>query len=330
MRIRHSFPLILILAATLFAGCSFFSGLVATLACNERTPDPPPAASSRVYRPDVRLSALWVGHATVLLQMDDRMILTDPFLTDHASMLRIRRIAPGIAVDSIPRLDMILVSHSHSDHCSLGSLKILESRFPAAPLVFPEGVEEFLPRFTFPLERLHMAGSGAGSLIGESRDIAGMTVTTVRSNHWGGRYGLDGVLWNNGGYTGFVIQYKGLTVYFAGDTGYDPETFVEIGRRFKIDLACIPIGPATEPDSIGDSAHVYPLGSVRIFEDLHARLMLPIHYGTCPDGWDENSPAEVFREILKKKPEVAARVLMPQIGEQVVIKALEKEMARRQ
>ncbi len=330
MRIRPSVLGALLIAALTSAGCSGFSGLMTTLIENRRSPDPCPGSTARVFRPDVRLSALWVGHSTVLIQMDDRIILTDPLFTDHASMLRIRQVEPGIAVDSIPSLDLILISHSHSDHCSLGSLKMLERRFPHAHLAFPEGVEEFLPRFDFPLDRLHMASRETGSAIGETRVIAGMRVTTVRSLHCGGRYGLDGILWDNGGYTGFVIQYKGLTVYFAGDTGYDEATFAEIGRQFKIDLACIPIGPATEPDSIGSPTHVYPLGSLRIFSDLHARYMLPIHYATCDDGWDRNSPAEIFQALLKDKPEVATHVLMPQIGEQVVIKELKGGMAQKQ
>ncbi|RPH36318.1 hypothetical protein EHM92_04715, partial [bacterium] len=200
----------------------------------------------------------------------------------------------------------------------------------AAHLVFPEGVEEFLPRLAFPMDRLRKPVADSATVIGETRTIAGMTVTTVRSHHWGGRYGLDGLLWDNGGYAGFVVQYQGLTVYFAGDTGYDQETFVEIGRLFKIDLACIPIGPATVPDSIGSSVHVYPLGAIRIFEDLHARFMLPIHYGTSCDPWDVNSPAEVFQAILSSRPDMRSRVFMPQIGEQVVVTGHEEEMARKQ
>lgn len=330
MSTRTSLLGIFLIAAQALTGCSGLSGLIATLADNRRAPEPCPAVTAKIFKNDVRLSALWVGHSTVLLQMDDRIIITDPFLTDHAGMLRIRTVAPGVDVDSIPRLDMILVSHSHADHCSLGSLKLLERRFPGARLVFPEGVEEFLPRYNFPLERLRMATEDSGSVIGETRTIAGMTVTTVRSRHWGGRYGLDGLLWSNGGYTGFVVQYQGLTVYFAGDTGYDQETFVEIGQSFKIDLACIPIGPATVPDSIGSSSHVYPLGALRIFEDLHARFMLPIHYGTCPDGWDDNSPIDVLQAILKARPDERGQIFLPRIGEQVVIKGHEGEMAKKQ
>jgi N-acyl-phosphatidylethanolamine-hydrolysing phospholipase D len=310
-------------------GCSTTSGIFALLTDNIGHPEPPPAGTVNVFSPNTRLSALWVGHATVLLQMDDRMIITDPFLTDHVSMLKMRQVAPGVVVDSIPRLDLILISHSHSDHCNLGSLRTLERRFPDAHLVFPEGVEEFLPRFTFPMDRLKMSAEDSVSVIGETRTIAGMTVTTVRSYHWGGRYGLDGVLWDNGGYTGFIIQYQGLTVYFAGDTGYDPQTFARIGQLFKIDLACIPIGPATIPDSIGSPVHVYPLGALRIFDDLHARFMLPIHYGTTADPWDENSPGEVLQAILRDRPDMRSRVFLPQIGEQVVVTGDDGEMAKK-
>src|SRR5690349_9058290 len=77
---------------------------------------------------NTRLSALWIGHATVLLQMDDKVIITDPFLTETIGELGRRVVEPGIDVENIPPCDVILISHSHFDHLSLGSLTILEAK----------------------------------------------------------------------------------------------------------------------------------------------------------------------------------------------------------
>jgi len=77
---------------------------------------------------DVRLSALWIGHSTVLLQMDDKVIITDPFLSNTVGELARRVVDPGIDPDDIPRCDIILISHPHFDHLCLSSLGMLEDR----------------------------------------------------------------------------------------------------------------------------------------------------------------------------------------------------------
>jgi L-ascorbate metabolism protein UlaG (beta-lactamase superfamily) len=96
------------------------------------------------------------------------------------------------------------------------------------------------------------------------------------------------------GYTGYVIEYKGITVFFAGDTGYDPALFKEIGNRFKIDLAIIPIAPSSG-NGIGSRVHVSPLGALTIFKDVRATFMLPIHFGTMQFGSSANPQAPLIQ-----------------------------------
>jgi L-ascorbate metabolism protein UlaG (beta-lactamase superfamily) len=92
-------------------------------------------------------------------------------------------------------------------------------------------------------------------------------------HHSGGRYVID-ALWNRAS-SGYVIQGEGRTVFFAGDTGYDPGAFKEIGRRFAgIDLALIPIAPARG----GNRNHADPKEALQIFADVGARYMIPIHF----------------------------------------------------
>ena len=301
-------------------GCRIISGLASTVTQNFNDPRPAPDSVANPIRDDVRLSALWVGHSTVLLQIDDRVILTDPFLTDHAAELKIRLVKPGLDLERLPRCNIILLSHSHADHTNLGSLALLENRFPDARLVFPEGVEEFLPPFQFTFVRMKRGEPETDRWIGESRVVDDVKITTVASRHWGGRYGLDGTLWGYGGYTGYIIEYHGQTVYFAGDTGYDRDLFEFIGRTFRIDLALVPIGPTYDPESLGQPMHIFARGALKVLEDTRAALMIPIHFGTTNEPFDTIDPRAVLTDLLQQNPEVASRVRILNIGEQAILK----------
>lgn len=229
---------------------------------------------------NVRLSALWIGHSTVLLQIEDKVIITDPFFTETVGELARRVIEPGIDVHNIPKCDLILISHSHFDHLSLGSLEILETKSDNTFLVFPEDLENYLPYYNFNLVRMTNDEGYKNKIIGEEKIVNDIKVTSVFAQHWGGRYGLDGYLWGDNAYTGFIIEYKGIVVYFAGDTGYNSSKFKILGEKFKIDLALIPIGPCADCGGCGTRNHVFPVDAVKIFRDVKARWMMPIHYGT--------------------------------------------------
>jgi len=308
--------LAMILAVFPAAGCSWLGGVASQVAGNFSTPDTVIGKHAFPGNTRGRLAVQWVGHSTVLVRMDDRVLVTDPFLTPRVGGIKARLVEPGIDLDSLGRLDVILISHSHADHLSLGSLGELEGRFPEADLAFPAGVEEFLPRYRFPLHRLRQADPDSGQLAGETVTIAGVTITTVRSMHWAGRYGFDGSLWKYPGYTGYVIEYHGLTVYYPGDTGYDSTLFRSIGERWSIDLALLPIGPCYDPASIGTPRHVGPVGALRILEDTKARAMVPVHFGTVHEPMDAFDPLQVLRRLLEGRGDLAGVVRVLKIGEQ--------------
>jgi N-acyl-phosphatidylethanolamine-hydrolysing phospholipase D len=271
-------------------------------------------------RTDAKLSALWIGHATVLIQMDDKLIITDPFLTQTAGEFARRVIDPGIDPENIPPCDLVLLSHSHFDHLSLGSLSILDEKSgKKGALVFPNDMENFLPSYDMKSIRLKNDNGYTSKVIGESRVVNGIKITAVYSQHWGGRYGADGYLWGDRAFTGYVLEYKGMTVYFAGDTGYDSLKFRQIGEQFKIDLAFIPIGPCAECNQCGTFNHVFPVDAVMLFDDIGARRMIPIHYGTLHFAQaDPMEPLYAFREIVKKHKD-PDRFRILNIGEQVVL-----------
>jgi len=270
-------------------------------------------------KPDVMLSALWIGHATVLIQIDDKVIITDPFLTETCGEFARRTVEPGIEIDNIPPCDLVLLSHSHFDHLSLGSLEILDNnRNQSTTLVFPNDMENYLPNYDMKMVRLNNNNGFERNIIGETRVVNGVTVTSVYAQHWGGRYGLDGYIWGDNAFTGYIIEYKGLTLYFAGDTGYDSFKFRQIGEKFKIDLAMIPIGPCSDCEQCGTFNHVFPVDAYKLYRDIGAKWMIPIHYGTLHFAQaDPFLPGEVFRKLLTADDEDNIKIL--EIGQQVVL-----------
>jgi L-ascorbate metabolism protein UlaG (beta-lactamase superfamily) len=271
----------------------------------------------------VKLSALWIGHATVLLQMYDKVILTDPWLTDYCAEMQKRVVEPGLDINVLKDLDLILISHSHFDHLNQGSLSILEEKFPGTDLIFPKGLEEFLPDLKFKLIPFSNPEIEKKIYKGETKIINGLKITSVAAYHWGGRYGLDGLLWGYDAFCGFIIEYKGLTVYFAGDTAYDEKFYKYLGENYKINLEFIPIGPCKDKDYgklDKKNRHVYPRGALKILEDTKADLMIPIHYGTIAELSDPNKPKYVLEKLIRKNPALKDKTDILNIGEQYILK----------
>lgn len=272
-------------------------------------PDAPHIITTPII-PNANLAVGWVGHATVLIQIRDKIIITDPLFTNTIGMLVKRFVKPGLDPKILPKVDFTLISHMHFDHFSFGSLEELPK---SGILVIPDGLAEYTPEFGFretdllkPWEVLE-------------RDSVRITAVPVR--HFNGRYGMDGAWLGTRGYTGYVIEYDGIVVFFAGDTGYDPELFKEIGRRFKIQLALIPIAPGGGgAGGLGSRVHVSPLGAVTIFKDVGAKYMMPIHFGTMYYGSTPNPEAqlEALRAAAQQEG-VADRIVVLEVGEQRVL-----------
>ncbi|MEO8512907.1 MAG: MBL fold metallo-hydrolase [Ignavibacteria bacterium] len=269
-------------------------------------------------KPNVRLSALWIGHATVLLQMDDKVIITDPFLSETAGEFARRVIEPGIDPENIPPCDIILISHSHFDHLNYSSLEVLEEKSSKTALVFPQDLENYLPKYNMKMIRMKNDKGYENKIIGESKIINGVKITTVYAQHWGGRYGFDGYLWGDNAFTGYMIEYNGLTVYFAGDTGYDSLKFKQLGSMYNVDLALIPIGPCADCKQCGTHSHVFPVDAYELYKDMHPKWMVPIHYGTLHFAQaDPMAPLYAMNDIIKENKE-EEKIKVLKIGEQYI------------
>ena len=231
-----------------------------------RRPLPPAPAPEGV-------AATWVGQSTFLLRSASATVLTDPVFSERAgpaSWLGPRRVAPpGVDLALVPRVDLVLLSHDHYDHCDIPTLRKLALR--DNPLVVaPLGHRSLL----------ESAGLGRIVELDWWEDHVcgpGLEATLVPARHWSRRrpFGANRRLWG-----GFMLRVGGRLVYFVGDSGYQEGLFHAIARRCGApDLALIPIG-AYEPRWFMESAHMNPAEAVRVHLETGARRSVAMHWGT--------------------------------------------------
>ena len=228
--------------------------------------------------PDARVDGLrvtMVGHATLLIQAAGLNVLTDPVWSARASPLRfagpLRITAPGIAFDSLPRIDAVLLSHNHYDHLDLATLRRLHDR--DAPLIVTPLGNDVIVRRDIRTARVVSGDWGERFEIGESTEVH-----VVPANHWSSRSVSDRrmALWS-----GFMLRTPVGLIYFAGDTGYGTGRIFRAIREHhgRPDLALLPIG-AYAPEWFMSAQHCDPDEAVQILLDLEARHALGIHWGT--------------------------------------------------
>lgn len=244
----------------------------------EPRPDGLPGPAPPARCEGVELRATWVGHATVLLQVAGRNLLTDPIWSPRCSpfsWLGPRRATPpGLRLEELPPLDAILISHNHYDHLDLPTLRrILRGQAPR--LVVPLGVGATL-------QAAGLAGSEELDWW-QTLDLGGgVRIHAVPAQHFSSRGFLDRdrTLW-----CGYVVEAPGGPLYFAGDTGWGGH-FQDIRDRFgPMRLALLPIG-AFQPPWMMRPVHIDPPEALRAHLVLGARVSLPIHHATFPLGAD--------------------------------------------
>lgn len=249
------------------------------------------------------LRATWLGHSTVLLEIDGVRVLTDPVWGERVSPLsfagprRFHR-AP-VAIEQLPELDAVIVSHDHYDHLDYPSVRELARR--GVPFVTSLGVGAHLEAWGVAPNRITELDWWEEKLLLGGR----LGITAAPSRHFSGR-GNGG---NRTAWSSFVLRSDRHRVFFSGDTGLTRE-FEDIGARFgPFDLVMLEVG-AFHPS--WGSIHLGPENALVALRMLGGGPLLPVHWGTFDlalHPWDE--PPEVLAREAEK---TGAQLVMPRVG----------------
>ncbi|NMO14301.1 hypothetical protein HPC49_13680 [Pyxidicoccus fallax] len=280
----------------------FFNG-------TQRTPPAPLPVLSPLEawtrRPGSGFRVTWLGHSTMLLELDGARILTDPVWGERASPMSFagpKRFHPApVPLDALPELDAVLLSHDHYDHLCRATVAALAKR--RVPFVTALGVGAHLEAYGVAPELITELDWWEETRVGP----VGFTATP--SQHFSGR-GLgdrNGTLWAS-----WVLTTDRRRVFFSGDTGLTPE-FEEIGRRHgPFDLVMLEVG-AFHPSWGG--IHLGPENALKAHAMLGGGTLMPVHWGTfnlALHAWDE--PAET---LVRLAEEQRVRLFTPRLGSAV-------------
>ncbi|KAJ7329562.1 hypothetical protein JRQ81_015736 [Phrynocephalus forsythii] len=218
----------------------------------------------------------WLGHASVMVEMDEITFLTDPIFSQRASPVQFcgpkRFRGPPCTVDQLPKIDAVVISHSHYDHLDYHTVVNLNTRFGSDLRWFvPMGLLDWMQKCGCE-NVIELDWWGENCVPGHDA----VTFVFTPAQHWSKRTAMDEnrVLWGSWSVLGPWNRF-----FFAGDTGYCV-AFEEIGKRYgPFDLAAIPIG-AYEPRWFMKYQHVDPEEAVRIHIDTQAKKSVGIHWGT--------------------------------------------------
>lgn len=210
----------------------------------------------------------YVGHATLLIEIGGKKILTDPNFDPALGRFLARVSAPGIPLEQLPKLDMILLTHAHADHLSFRSLAAIQP----VPLYAPPAVARWIRR------------QGVINAIefgpGESLTVGGLTVHADVASHSGNRYVVD--RWRRHANM-YLLDTNRESVFFAGDTALTSETGALVAEKLEgrqLDVATLPIGYAPSWKVGFRRGHLTSLDALTLFERLGAQYLIPYHWGT--------------------------------------------------
>ncbi len=253
----------------------------------------------------IRIS--FIGHATFLIQTDGLNIITDPVFSPRAAFAKFlgpKRVSkPGIEIENLPKIDMVLVSHNHYDHLDIKSLEYLAKRDNPV-MVLPIGNEKTMKKISSNTKFLSW---------GESYK----NICFEPAQHWSSRtlFDRNKSLWGT-----FIIKAKAGNVCFIGDTGYDNELFKKIGSKYSdMKISIIPIG-SYEPRWFMQAFHINPEEAVKIHIDLNTKLSIASHFATFQLS-DESyeKPVEDLKKALSVYDIKSNDFLAMKIGQSIIV-----------
>jgi N-acyl-phosphatidylethanolamine-hydrolysing phospholipase D len=213
----------------------------------------------------------WLGHSSFLLRLGGHNILLDPFLSDYATSAPPfgpkRYTPPGLPVEKLPGIDLLIISHNHYDHLDRATLEGLPNK-DRIPVIVPLKLKAFITELGFrDVTELDWH---------DTRKTGPITVTAIPAVHFSSRslFDRNETLW-----TGYSISDGHTRVYFSGDTGYH-SIFKDLGRRYgPFDFGLVPIGAYKRASNL-KSTHTTPEEAVRLGWDMGVKTLVPMHWGT--------------------------------------------------
>jgi L-ascorbate metabolism protein UlaG (beta-lactamase superfamily) len=237
-------------------------------------PVPPPIVITHEFDyPALAPSALriiWMGHASVLVEIDGYRILTDPVWSERASPVtwagpkRFHQVP--IALSALPKLDAVLISHDHYDHLDMTTTQALAAR--GTKFLVPLGVGAHLERWGVPPSQFTEMDWG------EETHLGNLTIVAAPARHYSGRspFRLNETLWSS-----WVILGPVHRVFYSGDTGYS-DHFKRIGDNYgSFDVTLMKVG-SSDPSWV--DIHMTPEEAVQAHLDVAGRVLIPVHWGT--------------------------------------------------
>jgi len=264
----------------------------------------PLAPQSLKLPPLAGMRAIWLGHATVLIEVDGVRILTDPVLSQRASPFQFmgpeRLHPPPIELAQLDDIDAVVISHDHYDHLDRDT--VLQLARGGTHFFVGLGIGAHLERWSVPPSQIHEMDWW------ESTRFKAIEIHATPARHYSGRKRMDNsTLWSS-----WMIRGAGYSVYFSGDTGYGPH-FKEIAQRLGApDLTLMKIGAYGHGRQ---DIHMDPESAVLAHRDLGARVMLPVHWATFNlsyHGWDE----PMLRTLAAARAQ-GVQLVTPRVGEEV-------------
>jgi L-ascorbate metabolism protein UlaG (beta-lactamase superfamily) len=243
------------------------------------------------------IAVTFVGHASVMLTTSRARLLIDPFFGDFLTGMR-RREAACLAKADAAETSLVLISHAHRDRLHLPTLRRLSRR---ASIVVPPRCLSLVCGLGFD-RSIELAP-------GESMVHEDLEITAVAARH-DGRRGPLNRSWRSA--VGYIVKCAGASVYYAGDTAYF-SGFEEIGRRLHPDVALLPIA-GYEPPGQREN-HMSPLDAVQAFQDLGAKLLVPIAYGSFPLGLEPEAEPLTWLTQLGREHGLGDRLVVLRPGE---------------
>jgi len=250
----------------------------------------------------------WFGHSALLLELDGKKIFLDPMLGEVPAphpLLGSKRFNDTLplAIENIPNLDVVIISHDHYDHLDYGSIKTIKDK--VAHFYVPLGVGAHLISWGVAEEKITEMDWW------ETISFDGLQLTATPSRHFSGRGITDRF---NTQWSSWVIKGQKDNIYFSGDSGYDTH-FKEIGDKYgPFDLAIMECG---QYDAQWPLIHMMPEETVLATQDVNGKILLPIHWGSFKLGlhsWTD--PIErVTAEAIAKN----VTITTPIIGEAVTV-----------